>query len=78
MNEIITIILYSLFSGITVFFGGLAARFCEGLRDGILKEEFVHGTVAFGGGVLVAAVAFVLVPPAIEKLSLFDMGIIFL
>lgn len=78
MNKIITIILYSLFSGITVFFGGLAAKFCERLKEGVLKEEFVHGTIAFGGGVLVAAVAFVLTPLAIKKLSLFYLGIIFL
>ncbi len=78
MNEIVTIILYSLFSGITVFFGGLISRFCEGLREGILKEEFIHGTIAFGGGVLIAACAFVLTPPAIGKLSVLYLGIIFL
>ena len=78
MNEIVTIVLYSLFSGITVFFGGLVASFCERLRDGLIKEEFIHGSIAFGGGVLIAAVAFVLTPPAISKLSLLYLGIIFL
>lgn len=78
MNEIITIIVYSLFSGITVFFGALIARRCERLKEGILKKEFVHGSIAFGGGVLVAAVAFVLTPSAIAKLSLFYLSIIFL
>jgi len=78
VDKITIIILYSLFSGITVFFGALTSRFCERLRESFLKEEFIHGTVAFGGGVLVAAVAFVLTPPAIAKLSLFYLGIIFL
>ena len=78
MNEIMTIILYSLFSGITVFFGALVSKFYERVKEGFLKEEFIHGTVAFGGGVLVAAVAFVLVPPAISKLSILLLGIIFL
>ena len=32
--------------------------------------EVNHGMVAFGGGVLIAAVAFVLTPIAIERLSL--------
>jgi ZIP family zinc transporter len=78
MNGIVTIILYSLFSGITVFFGALTSRFFEGFKEGILKEEIIHATVAFGGGVLVAAVAFVLTPPAISKLPLFYLGAIFL
>jgi len=78
MNDIGKIILYSLFSGITVFFGALTAKYYERLKEGFLKEEFIHGTVAFGGGILVAAVAFVLTPPAIAKLSLLPLGIIFL
>ena len=78
MSEIITIILYSLFSGITVFLGGITAGFYEKFREGPLKEEFIHGSIAFGGGVLVAAVAFVLVPPAITRLSSFYLGVVFL
>ena len=78
MNEIITIILYSFFSGITVFFGGLISKFCERFKEGVLKEELIHGSIAFGGGILIAAVAFVLTPPAIGKLSIFYLGIIFL
>ncbi|MFH1593248.1 MAG: divalent cation transporter [Candidatus Omnitrophota bacterium] len=78
MHEISTIILYSFFSGITVLFGALTSRFYERLKEGFLKEEFIHGTVAFGGGVLVAAVAFVLTPPAIANLSLLFLSVIFL
>jgi len=78
VKEILTIIIYSIFSGITVFFGGLASSFYEKVRGGVIKEEFIHGSIAFGGGVLIAAVAFVLVPPAVPKLSLFYLGFIFL
>ena len=52
--------------------------FYEKLRIGILKEEFIHCTIAFGGGILVAAVAFVLTPQAIDKFPIFYLGIIFL
>ena len=77
MSEITTVILYSFFSGITVLFGALTSKFYEKLKKSILKEEFIHGTVAFGGGVLIAAVAFVLTPPAIKSLSFFSIGFIF-
>jgi len=77
VSEITTIVLYSFFSGITVLLGALTSKFYEKLKKSILKEEFIHGTVAFGGGVLIAAVAFVLTPPAIKSLSLLSIGFIF-
>jgi len=78
MENIITIILYSFYSGVTVLIGGLIGRFCERFKESELREEIIHGTVAFGGGILVAAVAFVLTPPAVKQLSLFMIGAIFL
>ena len=69
MEGIIGIILYSLASGATVIIGGLIAKL-NILPEGELGREISHGIVAFGGGVLVAAVAFVLTPKAIESLSL--------
>jgi ZIP family zinc transporter len=41
--------------------GGLLARF-ERLRPLWLEQEFRHAIIAFGGGVLIAAIVFVLVP----------------
>ncbi|MBD3264465.1 MAG: divalent cation transporter [Candidatus Omnitrophica bacterium] len=78
MDEVLIIILYSFFSGVTVFLGGFTAHLYERLREGRRKEELIHGSIAFGGGVLVAAVAFVLVPPAVPKLTLSYLGLIFL
>jgi ZIP family zinc transporter len=60
-------ILLSLFAGATIPLGGLLA-----LEDRVhprwLKSELRHGVIAFGGGVLVAAVALVLVPQGLERL----------
>ena len=78
MNNIAIIVLYSFFSGITVLIGALLARTFERLAVSKVKEEFVHATIAFGGGVLMAAVAFVLTPLAIDTLSLALIGVIFL
>jgi ZIP family zinc transporter len=76
MQEIATIVLYSFASGATIIVGGLLARF-DVFHKGELHREVSHGVVAFGGGVLVAAVAFVLAPRGMESLSLLPMVIVF-
>ncbi|MCW2306661.1 ZIP family metal transporter [Rhodobium gokarnense] len=40
----------------------------ERIRPNWLEEEFRHSVIAFGGGVLLAAISFVLVPEGIDKL----------
>lgn len=55
-------------AGVTAFLGGLGAareRFAESER----KQQFIHANVAFGGGILLAAVAFSLAPRAIKHLD---------
>ncbi len=79
MDDLIKIIGYSFFSGITVFLGGFLSKLFERyIREGIVKEEFIHTSVAFGGGIIVAAVAFVLVPKGLNELSLTPVVIMFL
>ncbi len=68
MHEIWTIVLYALLSGITVIIGGLVAYFFR-LRDKHIKLEILHWTIAFGGGVLLGAISFALVPKALSLLS---------
>jgi ZIP family zinc transporter len=48
-------------TGACILVGGLLARI-EHIRPEWLETEFRHSVIAFGGGVLVAAVALVLVP----------------
>lgn len=55
-------------AGLMAFFGGLVANLEGGLKTR-LRQETVHGVVAFGGGILLAAVAFALTPKGIEVLS---------
>jgi ZIP family zinc transporter len=68
MNQIITIILFSWIAGFTAFIGAMIARF-ERIPEGIRKKELFRGIIAFGGGILIAAVAFALVPHGIETLN---------
>ena len=59
--------------------GGLLAKYFERyFQDGFVKVEILHTLIAFGGGIIVAAVAFVLVPEGMNVLPLAPMAIIFL
>jgi len=56
-------------AGLPIFLGGVLSRY-ERIPEGVGKQEIIHGIVGFGGGLLVAAVALVLVPAGLEGLSL--------
>jgi ZIP family zinc transporter len=77
MNTTLQVVLYSFVSGVTVLLGGLLAR-SQLLPRGEHGRELSHGIVAFGAGILVAAVAFVLTPDAIDLLPLPLMLLVFL
>lgn len=60
----------ALFAGVTIPLGAHLAS-VENVQPKWLEEEFRHSVIAFGGGVLLAAVSLVLVPEGIKELSLF-------
>ncbi len=68
MHDVWLIAIYAFFSGITVIIGGTTAYFFR-LRDRHLRAEILHWTIAFGGGVLLGAISFALVPKALELLN---------
>ena len=71
MPEILSIIFYAAFSGITVFFGGLLSYFFwKKFSNNRRTEEITHFVIAFGGGIILAALALVLIPKGIEELEL--------
>ena len=69
MEQLVIIALASWLAGIVAFAGGFLAHL-EGTAETEGKQELIHGIVAFGGGILVAAVAFALVPEGMSTLSL--------
>ena len=78
MEDLFTVILYSSFSGVPVFLGGFLSKLFERyFRKGLVKKEIIHTSVAFGGGIIIAAVAFVLVPKGMNVLPLAPMAILF-
>lgn len=73
------LIIYSGFAGITVLIGGLLANRYF-LRDttGFRQQQFIHGMVSFGGGIILSALALVLIPQGLEELKVIPMAISFL
>jgi len=69
MPELAQVILITAVAGGAIPLGAWLARI-ERLHPMWLEQEFRHGVIAFGGGVLLAAVALVLVPEGVASLSL--------
>lgn len=67
-TQLITMVLYTAAAGSCVLWGGLVASVAR-INPRWLDTEFRHSVIAFGGGVLIAAVAFVLVPEGIEYVA---------
>lgn len=68
MPEYVYIILLSLLAGAAMPAGALLARF-DLMHPAILERKSRQFIVAFGGGALISAVALVLVPDGVSKLS---------
>ena len=60
-DRFLELLLYTVLAGACIPLGAVLAR-VERIRPQWLEEEFRHFVIAFGGGVLVGAVALVLVP----------------
>ena len=71
---LLKIILFSGFSGITVFIGGLLANyFNHHIKEKPIKYEIIHAMMSFGAGIILSALALVLVPQGMEELELFPL-----
>lgn len=73
------IILYAGLAGVTVFLGGLLARyFNHHVEESPVKYEIVHSLMSFGAGIMLSAIALVLVPRGMESLALAPLCIAFI
>ena len=77
MNNTFEIILFSDFAGFPIIIGGLISCLLQ-KKDFRGKRGLNHFVTAFGGGALLSAIAFVLVPKAVADLSLIRMIVVFL
>jgi len=76
MSQLTTIVIASWLAGLTAFGGGVIAWATDGANTDE-KREVTHGVIAFGGGILIAAVAFALLPMAMVALSPVGLGVTF-
>ncbi len=73
------LILYGGFAGVTVFIGGLLANtFNHHMANSPIKQEVTHTLMSFGSGIILSALALVLVPKGLEELDLLPMTTSFL
>ncbi|MDN3620667.1 MULTISPECIES: ZIP family metal transporter [Polaribacter] len=72
------LLLFSGFAGITVFIGGLLANFFNHhIRETPVKYEITHTMMSFGAGIILSAIALVLIPKGLEELAVLPMAISF-
>ena len=76
MIQLTIIIIASWLAGLAAFGGGVIAWATDGANTEE-KREVTHGVIAFGGGILIAAVAFALLPKAMVALSPVGLGATF-
>lgn len=76
MSQLTIIVVASWLAGLAAFGGGVIAWATDGANTGN-KREVTHGIIAFGGGILIAAVAFALLPRAMVALSPVALGATF-
>lgn len=73
------LILFSGIAGATVFLGGLLSHlFDRSIPDGEKKERLIHGFISFGAGIILSALALVLIPDGMEALDLLPLSLSFL
>lgn len=73
------LLLFSGFAGITVFIGGILANyFNHHVKESPVKYEIIHTMMSFGSGVMLSALALVLIPKGMEKLELLPIVFSFL
>jgi ZIP family zinc transporter len=77
MNDTLKIVLFASAGGFPIVIGGLLSSLLK-TKDFNFRKGFNHWVIAFGGGALLAAIAFALVPQGSSQLSLAEMTITFL
>jgi ZIP family zinc transporter len=76
---ILKLLLFSGFAGITVFIGGLLANyFNHHFKESPVRNEIIHTIMSFGSGIILSALALVLIPKGMEELDLIPLAISFL
>lgn len=72
------ILIYSGFAGFTIFLGGLLAKvFDRKIPEGSFKIGSTHMLMSFGSGIILSALALVLVPQGMKELNVIPLILTF-
>ncbi len=72
------IIIFAGFAGITVFLGGILANvFNHHAPESPIKYDIIHTLMSFGAGIMLSAIALVLLPQGMHQLHVVPMAISF-
>ena len=75
---ILKLLLFSGLAGITVFIGGLLAKsFDHHIKETPVKYQIIHTLMSFGAGIILSAIALVLIPKGMEELEVIPMALSF-
>lgn len=77
MSDWLVLLIMTFGIGFAIFIGALMATL-EHIHNRWLETEFRHSVIAFGGGILLSAVSFVLVHEGMKNLSPFFVAFWFL
>ena len=73
------LILHSGFAGATVFLGGILANyFNHHLPESPVKYTITHTMMSFGAGIILSALAIVLIPKGMQELDVLPLAVSFL
>ena len=76
---LLNLIVFSGFAGVTVFIGGVLANyFNHHIKESPVKYEIIHTLMSFGSGIMLSALALVLIPEGMEQLDLLPIVFSFL
>ncbi|PKN24970.1 MAG: divalent cation transporter [Deltaproteobacteria bacterium HGW-Deltaproteobacteria-22] len=76
MSELAIIIMASWAAGLAAVVGGMVA-WVRGDKEAETQNELTHGVIALGGGILISAVAFALLPQGMAVLTPVSLGATF-
>jgi ZIP family zinc transporter len=77
MQDTLLIVLYASIAGLPIILGGTLSSIFQAHRRH-LKSEINHFTIAFGGGALLSAISFALIPHGLKELETLPLALIFL
>jgi ZIP family zinc transporter len=78
MHIVVYVVLLPWIAGLTAFVGGIVAAGTRNVHLLRRNGATYHGMVAFGGGILVAAVTFALLPEALNNLNVIPLSVTFI